>query len=53
MNQQNITDFLIALGSVRTVLASEENGDPATKDRQMTWMNVRSNNTLTAESRNV
>ena len=28
MNQQDITDFLIALGSVRTVLGSEENGDP-------------------------
>ena len=28
INQQDITDFLIALGSVRTVLASEENGDP-------------------------
>jgi hypothetical protein len=28
MNQKDITDFLIALGSVRTVLASEENGDP-------------------------
>ncbi len=28
MNQQEITDFLNALGSVRTVIGSEENGDP-------------------------
>lgn len=28
MNQQTITDFLLALGNVKTVLASEENGDP-------------------------
>src|SRR5262245_26011797 len=32
MNQQDINDFLISLGSVKTVLASKENGDP-----EMAW----------------